>query len=310
MAGVITLTFSPCIDKSASIPALVPEKKLKCTLAKMDPGGGGINVARAIVKLGGKATAVYPAGGYTGHMLTQLLDEEEVPSIVIKMKNETRENVIILEKENNRQYRFGFPGAELEEVEWKECIDAIDNEKDLSFIVASGSLPPGVPDDVYATLAKVARAKNAKLVVDTSGEALKNAVEEGVYMLKPNLGELAILAGKKHLDDDEVEKVARDIIEKGGCEIMVVSMADKGAMLITKDESFTVLPPKVEVKSTVGAGDSMVAGIVFALAENKSLREALEFGVASGTAATLQPGTELCSRENTEDLLSKMRKAR
>jgi len=304
---IITLTFSPCIDKSASVPALIPEKKMRCSLAKLDPGGGGINVARAIIKLGGKAKAVYPAGGYTGNTFNQLLEEENVPTTVIRTKHESRENVIILDKEQNKQFRFGFPGTELFENEWKECLAAIENEENASYIVASGSLPPGVPDDVYARLSKIAKKKNAKLVVDTSGEALKHAVKEGVFMLKPNLGELSTLAGKNHIEDNEIENIARELINKGACELMIVSMADKGAMLVTKSESFTVIPPKVEVKSTVGAGDSMVAGIVFALWKGMSNQEALQYGVASGTAATLQPGTELCSKENTDKLYRHIR---
>jgi 6-phosphofructokinase 2 len=286
---------------------MVAEKKLRCSLAKLDPGGGGINVARAILKLGGSAKAIYPAGGYTGNTFDQLMDEENVPRISIRTKNETRENVIILEKEGNKQFRFGFPGTELFESEWNECLEAIEKEKDVSFIVASGSLPPGVPDDVYARLARIAKKKKAKLVVDTSGEALKNAVSEGVYLLKPNLGELATLVGKEKIEEDEIEALAKKIINDGGAEVMVISMADKGAFLFSKVETFKVVPPKVEIKSTVGAGDSMVAGIVFALSSGASLGQALEYGVASGTAATLQAGTELCSKENTEMLLSKIR---
>lgn len=305
--GIATLTFSPCIDKSASVQALIPEKKLRCSLAKLDPGGGGINVARAIIKLGGTAVAIYPAGGYTGHSFNQLMQEENVPAISIKCKNETRENVVILDKETMKQFRFGFPGTELYEDEWKECLSAIEKVEDLSFIVASGSLPPGVPDDVYAIIARMAKKKNAKLVVDTSGDALKQAIKEGVYLLKPNLGELASIAGKEHINEDEVETIAKKIINEGGAEVLVVSMADKGAFLFTKDETARVIPPKVEVKSTVGAGDSMVAGIVYALSKGYSCKEALEYGVASGTAATLQPGTELCSKENTEKLLERIR---
>ncbi len=306
MSHIFTLTFSPCIDKSASIPKLIPEKKLRCSMARLDPGGGGINVARAIRNLGGEATAVYPAGGYTGNSLNTLLKEEKIPVIVIESRNETRENVIILEKEKNHQFRFGFPGTELKEDEWKACIEAIESASDLDFIVASGSLPPGVPEDVYAGLAKIAKKKNARLVVDTSGEALKHAVKEGVYLLKPNLGELSTLAGKEHLEEEEVEDVARKVISNGGCEVIVVSMAEKGALLVSQGETHVVKPPEVQIKSTVGAGDSMVAGIVLALHQGKSLKDALHFGVASGTATTMKPGTELCDLEGVKEVLASM----
>jgi len=304
MSSIITLTFSPSVDKSSSVPELIPEKKLKCGPPKFDPGGGGINVARAITLLGGSAIAVYPAGSYTGDALNDLLATENVPAIVIRSKSETRENIVILEEKSNKQFRFGMPGSELTETEWRNCLREIEKVEDLEFIVASGSLPPGVPEDVYGQLAIIARKKKAKFVVDTSGEALKYAVKEGVYLLKPNLGELSTLVGKKHLEDDEIASVAREVIEKGGCEVIVVSMAGRGAMLVTRDEEITAIPPRVEVKSTVGAGDSMVAGIVLALSQGKSLKEALHYGVASGTAATLHPGTELCSKEDTERLFT------
>src|SRR5688572_20349598 len=121
MASIITITFSPCIDKSTSVPSLVPEKKLKCATPKLEPGGGGINVARAIIKLGGNATAVFPSGGYTGKYFNHLMKEEKVPSIIIESANETRENIIVLDESSNSQYRFGMPGTGLKESEWRQC---------------------------------------------------------------------------------------------------------------------------------------------------------------------------------------------
>ncbi|MBL7737827.1 MAG: 1-phosphofructokinase family hexose kinase [Chitinophagaceae bacterium] len=305
MPSVLTLTFSPCIDKSTTVPELIPSKKLKCSQPELDPGGGGINVARAIKKLGGMATAVYPAGGYTGKAFNALLAKENIPVIIVESANDTRENIVILEEKTSKQYRFNMPATPLSENEWKECLQAVENSKDVEFIVASGSLPPGVPDDIYARLAIIARTKKAKFVVDTSGEALKQAAKEGVYLLKPNLGELSSLVNSNHyLQENEIEAVAKQVITRGNCEVLVVSMGDKGAMLFTSDLMKKIVPPPVEVKSTVGAGDSMVAGIVYALSTGKSLETALEYGVAAGTAATLHPGTELCSKIETERLLA------
>src|SRR5215204_6181847 len=193
MAKIITVTFNPTVDKSTSIPALLPEKKLRCTQPTFEPGGGGINVARAIKKLGGEATAIYPAGGYTGKFFNELLAKEKIPVIIIEIENPLRENVIVLEESSNNQFRFGFPGAQLLKHEWEQCIDAIDKISDAEFLIASGSLPEGVPDDIFAQLATVSKKKNLKLVVDTSKAALKHAATEGVYMLKPNLHELSSL---------------------------------------------------------------------------------------------------------------------
>ena len=308
MSKIITITFSPCIDKSTSIPALVPEKKLRCSAPKLEPGGGGINVARAIKKLEGEAIAIYPTGGYTGKHFNALLANEEVPAIIIESKNETRENIVVLDESTNQQYRFGMPGTELLEREWRQCLDKIEQINDVEFVVASGSLPPGVPLDIYARLAVITKKKNAKLIVDTSGDALKHAAEEGVYLLKPNLGELSSLMDMEKINEKKIDEVAQIVIQKGFCELLVISMGEKGAMLVTKNEIHKVIPPSVRRKSTVGAGDSMVAGIVLALSQGKTLRTALQYGVACGTAATMNTGTELCRKEDAEELFGLINK--
>ena len=302
MPAIITITFNPAIDKSTSVPVLIPEKKLKCALPVYEPGGGGINVARAIKKLGGEATAVYLAGGYSGKTFTQLLTDESVDSIVTETIDNTRENIVVLETASNQQYRFGMPGPKISELEWQDCLKSIENTMDVGYIVASGSLPPGVPRDIFARIALIARKKNARLIVDTSGEALKEAVAAGVYLIKPNLGELSSLLGKEELNIEVVEDAARKVIDKGNCEVVVVSMGPAGAMLVTKELALQIMPPAVKRKSTVGAGDSMVAGIALSLTRNKSLTEAVQYGVACGTAATMNPGTELCRKEDADHL--------
>ena len=308
MSSIVTITFSPCIDKSTSVASLVPEKKLHCSTPKLEPGGGGINIARAIKKLGGESIAIFPSGGYTGKYFNHLLEKENIPAVIIETNNETRENIIVFDESSTNQYRFGMPGTALNESEWKQCLTAVEEINDSEFIIASGSLPPGVPSNIYAQLARIAKNKNAKFVVDTSGEALKQAVEEGVYLLKPNLGELCSLAGKATLQTIEVKDVARAIIEKEKCEVMIVSMGADGAMLVTKDMAEIIIAPTVIRKSTVGAGDSMLAGIIFYLSKGRGIVEAAQYGVACGTAATLNTGTELCKKEDADKLYEMIRK--
>jgi 6-phosphofructokinase 2 len=304
MKKIITLTFSPSIDKSTSVHALIPEKKLTCAPPKMEAGGGGINVARAIKKLGGEAIAIFPCGGYTGVFFHHLLEKENIPCIIIESTHETKENFVVLDESSNKQYRFGMPNVALLDNEWQECLKAVEGIKNVEFIVASGSLPSGVPLDIYAQLAKIAKKSGAKFIVDTSGEALKQAADEGVYLLKPNLGELALLAGLEKIEITEVEDVAKKIIAQNKCDIMVVSLGKDGALLVTKNESHKVVPPKVVTKSTVGAGDSMVAGLVFSLYKGRNLKQTLQYGVACGTAATMNSGTELCRKEDVEKLFN------
>ena len=306
MSVIVTVTFSPCIDKSTSIQKLVPDKKLQCTAPKLEPGGGGINVARALTKLGGHATAIFPSGGYTGKHFNHLIAEENINAIIIEVQSETRENIIVFDEANNAQYRFGMPGNTITDAEWMQCLTALEHISDVSFIVASGSLPPGVPLDIFAQLGKIAKRKQAKFIVDTSGAALKEALNEGVYLLKPNLGELSFLVGKAHLQQSEIEAAAKEIIAAGNCEVLVISMGAEGALLVTNSIIKMIQSPTVTKQSTVGAGDSMVAGIVYYLSKGKPIEEAAMYGVACGTAATLNTGTELCNVKDVEEIFSKI----
>lgn len=307
MNDIITITFNPCIDKSTSVNVLKPEKKLRCTPPVFEPGGGGINVARAIKKLGGEAIAVYPSGGYSGKFLNILLEQENITELNIETKQHTRENMIVLDTATNQQYRFGMPGQHLSEDEWQQCLQTIEVNHS-EFIVASGSLPPGVPTDILARLAKIARRQKRKLIVDSSGEALLRALEEGVYLIKPNLGELSTLAGEETIETNDIERLAKELSLNGNCEIVVVSMGALGAMLVSREGTYKVDAPIVKGQTTVGAGDSMVAGIVLYISQGKSLLEALQYGVACGTAATLNAGTSLCNKDDVDRLFELIKK--
>lgn len=307
MKKILTLTLNPALDKNITVLKLVPEKKLLCTSVTIEPGGGGINVSRAIQKLGGNSEAVYLAGGFTGNEFSALLSAEKIKSVALPIQGATRENFMVVDHATQLQYRFGMPGPAVEAAEWQQALNYIQEQTAIDFIVASGSLPPGVPADFFARLAVIAKQLNAKLVVDTSGKALQEAVKVGVFLIKPNLGELSNLYGKDTLTQEELPVAARSIINQGGCEIMVVSMGAAGAMLVTKEAQYVVKPPPVTVKSTVGAGDSMVGAMVLALSEGFLPEDVLRYGVAAGTAATMNYGTELCKKEDTERLFLKMK---
>ena len=303
MQSIVTLTLNPAIDKSTIVDHIVPEHKLRCENPKFEAGGGGINVSRAIRKLGGESLAIFPAGGHTGVLLQSLLENEGVTCKSIPTVNWTRENFIVVESSTNSQFRFGMPGPALSESEGQSCIDLLTSiDPKPEYIVASGSLPPGLPVDFFAKIARAAKNMGARFILDTSGEPLKLAANEGVYLLKPNLGELSKLAGVESIETEGVEKYARLIIEKGDCEVVAVSLGPGGAMLVTREKSLYVPAPTVRKRSTVGAGDSMVAGMVLSLARGRSLEEMIRFGVACGTAATMNAGTELCKRADAEYL--------
>ncbi len=307
MPAIITITFNPALDKSTAIPLLVPEKKIKCSAPVYGAGGGGINVARALKKLGGNATAFYFAGGYAGQIITSLLDLEDVQSQVTEIQGVTRENLVVFDNSSGKQYLFDMPGPIIKEQEWQEFLSSIENAPNAKYIVASGSLPAGIPTDIFAKIASIARKKGAKFIVDTSGEALKMAVNDGVYLIKPNLRELGLLVGKEDLSIGMAEQAAKQIINGEKCEAIVVSLGDKGAMLVTKNYTHHIMPPPVMIHSTVGAGDSLVAGIVLSLERNNTLIEAVQYGVACGTAATMNPGTQLCTKTQADQLFRLIR---
>jgi len=303
---IVTVTVNPCIDKSTTIAALLPEKKLRCTKPILEPGGGGINVARAITKLGGDATAVYLSGGYNGNLIKRLLEQENVRAVPVPIQNDTRENTVVLDTAANMQYRFCMPGPEVGTDEWKNCLRILDAITDVDYLIASGSLPPGLPADFFASLARHAKNNNVKMVVDASGIALKNALEEGVYLWKPNLAELCEYACTDYVSIDTAADICKAIINANKCEIVLLSMGEAGALLVTRQLVKHILPPPAERKSTVGAGDSMTAGMILSLAKGMEIFNAARYAVASGTAATMNSGTQLCRLRDVEMLYAHM----
>jgi len=310
MTSIITITLNPAIDKSTSITSLAAGKKLRCAPPCFEPGGGGVNVSRAIHKLGGETTAIYFAGGYTGEFYKQLLDDEKISSVAVKTRNHLRENLIVFDRSSGMQYRFTMPGPSIYEQEWKEILKTIKEHDRADFMVVSGSLPPGVPNDILANIAVIAKRNNIKLIVDSSGKALQNALTEEVYLIKPNLQELAELTGKNLASMDEAMNAAKTIVDRGKSKIIVVSLAEEGALLVTETLSKHLPAPKVKIKSTVGAGDSMLAGIIQSLSKNKTIEEAVQFGVLCGTAATMNTGTSLCDLKTVGSLLYNSKKAK
>jgi len=300
---ILTVTLNPCVDKSSNVQRIKPDSKLRCTELVNEPGGGGINVSKALKKLGAVSMALFPAGGNNGNMLCSLLDAEGIPFHAVDTQVETRENWIVNEIEKNDQYRFTFPGRQVQETTIHTLVDHIRSFAP-TYVVASGSLPPGLPDYFYGLIVKNATAVGARCIVDTSGPALEALRGKGTYLIKPNISELSKLLQVDKLADDEVSTAAQQIITDGYAEMVAVSMGPQGAWLITKNEKHFAAAPQVEKRSTVGAGDSMVAGITYMLQQNCSLQQAIAFGVACGSAATMNEGTQLFKKEDAEKLFA------
>ena len=301
MQKIVTLTMNPTIDKSTSVDSVASEIKLRCQSPIFDPGGGGINVTRAIKKLGGDSVAIYTQGGGPGQMLFDLLAAEDIQQHTVGIANYTRENLTVFEESTTLQYRFGMPGPDISEAEQEACLDAV-VEEGADLIVASGSLTPNMSADYYARLADRIDATGGKLIVDTSGEALAAMANKHVFLMKPNLRELELLTGEQFTSEARLKETAQDYIRNGLAEVLIISMGAGGAALVTEDDFVEMRPPVVPILSKVGAGDSMVGGIVLALAQGRDLRDAMRFGIAAGSAAVMTPGTQLCRAENVEQI--------
>lgn len=306
MDAIVTLTMNPALDIATATERVVPTHKLRCTAPRYDPGGGGINVARAVHALGGDAVAVFPVGGPAGEMIRRLLEQEGVTHHAIPIDGFTRESLAVEERRSGSQFRFILPGPTVSQRDQERCLDQLSSlAPKAAYIVASGSLPLGVAEDFYRRVGEFAKSLGKRFVLDTSGAALKQA-GHGIHLLKPSLRELEDLTGREIRTQGDEEQAARQIVEQGRSEIVVLSLGAEGALLATAAgcERFAAVP--IQARSTVGAGDSMLAGIVLGLSRGLPLREAVRFGMAAGAAALLGAGTELCRRADVERLYRPM----
>lgn len=300
-APIVTLTVNPALDVSTTTETVMPEHKMRCGPSHVDPGGGGVNVSRVIERLGGHSTAIYAVGGATGQAYRQLLEAEGIIGRAIPIAQSTRENITIDETSTGQQFRFVLQGPHVSDAEWRQCLHATEAAMHLGgYVVPSGSLAPGMPDDFYARVARRAREVGVRCVLDASGEALAAAVEEGVYLVKPSGRELGELVGAPTLTIDEKVEAARELVARGRVEIVALTLGGDGAVLVTAEGATRLPSPPITVRSTVGAGDSFLGAMVLRLAQGHDLATAFRGGVAAGAATATTEATELCHRDDVE----------
>lgn len=293
----VTLTLNPALDLSAEVDHLAPAHKLRCRAERRQPGGGGINVARVLSRLGADAVAVFSVAGITGQLLDQLLAAEGVAGVMVPVAGETRENITIDEKNSGQQYRFVFEGPPASPAETEACLVATAGlfARD-NWLVASGSLAPGMPDDTYLRLGHRALAAGVRFVLDASGPAMLKALPT-LYLLKVSESELEHCIGAPMADRDRCIAGARLLLDSGP-KLVVVTRGDKGALLVSRDFVLEAQAPAIKPRSTVGAGDSFLAALVWELSRGRLPAQALATAVAAGSAALLQPGTELAHADD------------
>ena len=300
---IVTLTINPALDISTSIPRVMKDHKLRCGPSRIDPGGGGVNVARTIHNLGGDTLAIYAAGGLTGATYRQLLEAEGVPSLAVPIAGTTRESFTVDETEPGGQYRFVLRGPEFSEAEWRSCLATLENAIVAGgYVVASGSLPPGVPTDFYAQVAQLAHKHDAHSIVDTSGEALNAALAEGVYLVKPSLRELSELVGRELTTEQSQVDAAAELVTRGSAKLVALTLGEAGAVLASASGVIRLPVPKVRVQSVVGAGDAFLGAFVWRLSQGHDPESAFRSAVAAGSATAATPATEMCALQEVEAL--------
>ncbi|MFB9647216.1 1-phosphofructokinase family hexose kinase [Microbacterium terregens] len=300
---IVTATPNPALDVSTSVDRVVPEHKLRCGPTRLDPGGGGVNVSRVVRNLGGRSVAVYAVGGPTGQAYREILEREGVVGRAVRIAASTRESFTVDETETGEQFRFVLQGPEVREPEWRAFLSAVADDMPVGgYVVPSGSLPPGAPDDLYARIARLARDRGTRCVVDSSGTALRRALDEGVYLIKPSRRELGELVGAQLEDEQSLLDAAHELVDAGACEVVALTLGAAGALLVTADGALRLPTPEVRVQSTVGAGDAFLGAFVLRLAQGRDIRSTFRAAVAAGSATAMLPATELCRPDDVAAL--------
>ncbi len=301
MSKILSIALNPAIDISSDADEVRHTHKTRTHNQRQHAGGGGINVARVIVELGGHCELLYLSGGATGELLETMLRPLGIRQHVMKIHDPVRVAYNVHELSTNLEYRFVPEGPLVSDAELAPVFDLLE-ESDADYVVASGSLPRGVPADTYLRMAEIAARRNQRFVLDTSGGALRETLAScHVFLVKPSLGELEGLVGRK-LDHESVGPAAQEVIRRGAAQYIAVTLGADGAVLVGADSITRVPAIKVAVQSAVGAGDSFVAGMTWSLAEGKDIVEAFRLGMAAGAAAVMTSGTELCRRRDILDL--------
>jgi 6-phosphofructokinase 2 len=309
MTPIVTLTLNPTVDLSSVAERVRPIHKVRTHDDRFDPGGGGINVARVVVELGGNAEALALAGGTTGSLLDELLEREGVPRRLIATAGQTRISHIIFERESGLEYRF-VPSGEAPSAEELERLVEAAGQVECRYFVASGSVPTGAPPDILARIGRLAAERGAWFVLDSSGVGLTATLGRApVHLVKPSLSELETIAGRELKEPSAQEEVAREIVQAGHAEMVAVTLGADGAVLATRDRILRKATPKVETRSAVGAGDSFLAAMILALWHGEPPEQAFVAGIAAGAAAVLTPGTRLVRRADYERIREKLRRA-
>ena len=304
-APILTLTLNPALDMATEVPDILPGQKLRCTDPHLDPGGGGLNVSRAIKALGGDSLALVALGGLTGDRLAGLIRAEGITFLSILGPGETRQSLTVTEKASGKQFRFMLPGPVWGAAERARVFTLLSaTARPGGISVISGSQPPGVPADFPGQLA--ASMEGSRVVLDTSGAALTEAVAHpipGLEVLRMDGEEAEELAGRKLESRTDTADFASELVARGVAQRVIVARGADGNVLAEAGRRLFSPAPQVKVRSTVGAGDSFVAAFVLGMARGQDAGAALAMASAAAAAAVMTDATQLCRAEDVMRLM-------
>ena len=298
---IATLTVNPAVDVAAEASEVRPVHKIRTFGDRYDPGGGGINVARVVHELGGDTAAVFAAGGVTGRFVEEMLSQAGVPTSCIPIRGPTRISLTVREQASGAEYRFVPQGPRLNSAECTTILRALD-AIEADWLVASGSLPPGVPAEFYASVAQTAARRGIKFALDTSGPALRASLGCGIDLLKPSLGEFESIVGRQYSKASSRATRAVELVRSGAARMIALTLGGDGAILAAADGALELPAMAVKERTGVGAGDSFLAGLVLGLARGQPREEALRLAIAAGAAAVAGIGTARVQRAEVEAL--------
>ncbi len=303
---LVTLTLNPALDIACSADQVQPTHKIRTSDDHLDPGGGGVNVARVLRELDGDTLAVMMAGGVTGALIEEMLDKAGVPRITVPIHGITRICFTVFDRSTGLEYRFVPEGPSVNRHDWHALLHLLE-EINCDWLIASGSLEHGMPEDIYARVARAAHRRGQRVVLDCSGPALAAALGTGLEMIKPSLGELRALVGHDLPDDRSQEEAALALVRQGAARLVAVSLGKAGAFVASEEGVVRMAALPTKVLSAVGAGDSFVAAMSLGLARRATLPDALRWGVAAGTAAVMCAGTARLRRHDVERQYQRLR---
>lgn len=305
---IYTFTLNPALDRTIWVEKFQFGETMRTIREERYPGGKGIDVSRMIKTLGGDSVALGFLGGYTGLEIEGRLLNEGIPHDFIRIAGETRTNIIVHSIETDEELKINAPGPDIEPIELGLLLEKIRNLRPFpTYAVISGSLPRGLAPDIYAQICLTLEGMGANVIIDASGEALAKGISATPFMIKPNIREFEEYAGKKLEGMDAVIATAKKIVLEGKTEVVVVSAGRDGAIAVTANEAYRAFTPDVRIVNSVGAGDSLVAGIVFGLDKGLKIADALQLGTACGTATAMSDGTAKGTKKMIESVLPDIR---